>query len=175
MKKAVLILVILSLTFAAAFSEGLAPSASVPKLDGIVGPKEYSQFSSIGGIRFGASLSNDGILTLAIQADTSGWVAIGLGSAYMDGSYMVMAYEAAGKSAVSEQIGAGHSHSPAKGTKVLKSVVHSVNGTTTLEFQVKASDFVKGAQLPVILAYGRTPDFISRHLRFAQTILTFTN
>jgi hypothetical protein len=155
--------------------QALGPSGKDPTIDGAIGQGEYSQFNDFNGMQVGASLSQDGsILSLAIQAPTSGWVAIGMGSGFMDGAYMVLAYEADGKQAITEQIGVSHFHSPVKGTKLIKSAVHSVNGVTVLEFQVRAADFVKGGRLPLIMAYGRSPDFSSRHVRHASTTLTFT-
>ena len=174
-KKALGLIFSLALVAGALGAQNLVkPSATGPAIDGKIASDEYSLFGSVGGMNIGASLSADGkTLSLAIQAPTSGWVALGLGSSYMDGAYIVMGYEADGKAAVSEQIGAGHSHSPAKSSKVLKSSVHSAGGTTVLEFQVKAADFVKGGKLPLIMAYGRTADFVTRHLRFASTELSF--
>jgi hypothetical protein len=174
-KKVLFLFIALAVAAAALGAQNLVkPTATMPSVDGKIATDEYSLFGSVGGMNIGASLSADGkTLSLAIQAPTSGWVAIGLGSSYMDGAYIVMGYEAGGKAAVSEQIGSGHSHSPAKGSKVLKSAVHSVNGTTVLEFQVKAADFVKGGKLPLIMAYGKNADFVTRHLRFASTELSF--
>jgi hypothetical protein len=151
----------------------LKPSSNAPTIDGSITQGEYPVFGTVGGITIGASLSADGsVLSLAVEAPTTGWVALGLGSSFMDGSYIVMGYEAGGKPAITEQKGFGHSHGAVQGTKLLRSAVHETGGTTVLEFQVKAADFVKGGQLPLIMAYGRTADFVSRHQRYATTTLS---
>jgi len=157
-------------------AETLAPSAAKPKIDGQLAQGEYTVQGDHNGMTIGASLSKDGtVLSLAIQAPTAGWVAIGLGSNFMNGAYLVMAYEAEGKAAVTEQIGVGHSHGLAKGTKLLASAVHSTGGVTTFEFQVKVADFAKGGKLPLIMAYGRSADFVSKHVRYSMMSLSFTS
>ncbi|MEI6386694.1 MAG: hypothetical protein WCQ50_08670 [Spirochaetota bacterium] len=141
-------------------------------VDGLVSQGEYANFTTLSGIGFGATLSDDGsLITLAIQAPTSGWVAIGLGAGIMDGAWMLLAYDADGKPAYSEQLGAGHFHQAVKASKILKSQVKAVGGSTVLEIQVKGSDFIKDGTLPVILAYGKNPDFTSKHVRYAKTSL----
>ena len=161
-------LLIAGIASAAPISLGLGSAT----LDGIIGQGEYTNFTTLSGIGFGATLSADSsTVTLAIQAPTSGWVSIGLGAGVMDGAWMLLAYDANGKPAYSEQLGAGHFHQPVKTSKIQKSQVKDGGGSTVLEIQVKASDFIKDGKLPLILAYGKNPDFTSRHLRYAKTSL----
>ena len=172
-RKLVLILFLGIAALSVATAAALIPQANSPRLDGRIMAGEYSELGSLNGMEFGASLSKDGILTLALKAPTAGWVAIGLGSGFMDGSWILMAYEEGGRQAFSEQLGISHFHRPVRETKILAKAVRYEGGYTTLEFQVRASDFVKDGQLPVIMAFGRSPDFISYHERHARTLLSF--
>ncbi|HUX38981.1 MAG TPA: hypothetical protein VMV44_13860 [Rectinemataceae bacterium] len=151
----------------------LSPLDSSPKVDGIVVQGDYAYYADLNGMDFGASLGKDGILSLAIKAPTAGWVAIGLGSGFMDGSWMLMAFEKGGRQEFSEQLGISHFHQRVKETKILAKAVRFEGGMTTLEFQVKATEFLKDGRLPIILAYGRSADFVSYHQRHATTLLTY--
>ena len=172
-RKLPLALVLGLLAATAAMAIPLAAQARAPKIDGIIAKGEYGELTRLNGIEFGAALSPDGILSLAIRAPASGWVAIGLGTGIMDGSWILMAYESGGKEAFSEQKGISHFHEPIKDTKVIAKAVRSADGYTTLEFQIRQADFEKNGRLPVILAYARRADFRSYHEAHAQTVLTF--
>ena len=110
------------------------------------------------------SVDNDD-LTISIEAETKGWIAVGLGSTRMDGSVMFMGYNKDNEAFFEEHLGKGHSH---KKTAVQRPVVYSVSetdGITKLEFTIAKSDFVKGNQkiLPIIVAYGARDNFTSMH------------
>ncbi len=156
-----------------AMAVSLSPLDSSPRVDGIVAQGDYPYYADLNGIDFGASLAKDGILTLAIKAPTAGWVAIGLGSGFMDGSWILMAFEKDGKQEFSEQLGISHFHQRVKETKILAKAVRYSGGMTTLEFRVRAREFLKDGRLPIILAFGRSADFVSYHQRHAATLLTF--
>ena len=165
------ILILLAAT--AVLAIPLAKQSTAPTIDGTIEKGEYSELTRLNGIEFGAALSGNGILSLAIRAPSSGWVAIGLGTGIMDGSWILMAYESNGRQAFSEQKGISHFHQPITDTKLIAQSVKTVGGSTTLEFQVKLADFEKNGRLPVILAYGRQADFRSYHEAHASTVLTF--
>ena len=161
------------LAVAASLAVTLSPRQTGPTIDGRIQKGEYEELTTLNGITFGAALARDGILSLAISAPASGWVAIGLGTGIMDGSWIVMAYESGGKQAFSEQRGISHFHQPIKDTRLVAREVRTVGGRTTLEFQVRLADFEKKGRLPVILAYGRHADFRSYHEAHATTVLNF--
>lgn len=171
-KPVALALFALALAFSAA-AVPLVSGEGSPTVDGRISSGEYPSFQSYNGIEFGAALGKDGVLTLAVRAPTSGWVALGLGSGFMDGSWILMAYDKGGDKAFSEQLGISHFHQPVKETKILAKAVGHEGGLTTLEFQVRASEFVKNGRLPVIMAFGRAANFSSYHERHASTLLTF--
>jgi len=172
-RKIIVSAILVSLLIVGASALTLTPRDVAPTVDGRVSQGEYPNFQSVDGIDFGASLSKEGILTLAVRAPTSGWVAVGLGSGFMDGSWILMAYDYNGKKAFSEQLGISHFHRAVKDTKILAKAVGHAGGMTTLEFQVKASDFVQNGQLPVILAYASAANFTSYHEMHSSLMLEF--
>ncbi|HTX72918.1 MAG TPA: DOMON domain-containing protein [Rectinemataceae bacterium] len=146
-------------------------TANNPSIDGSFGATEYVYTHDSQGIKFGASLSQDGsTLYLAVEAPTAGWVAIGLGTTVMNGSYIVMGADG-GNPSVIEQMGQGHSHG-STASKVIKSSVKTTGSNTVLEFSLPAADFVKNGTLQVILAYGRSTDFRTRHVTHASLVLS---
>lgn len=156
----------------AAHAQTLSPSATLPTVDGVLGADEYSVTGNYGGMTLGASLSADGTtLSLALVAPTTGWVAVGLGSSRMNNARMLLAYDANGTGAISEETGTGHRHKKATDPKVLSSAVHEADGKTTLEFTIPAAGYTDGASLDLILAYGGRDDFTSMHRKFAMAKL----
>lgn len=120
------------------------------------------------------SLEGDA-LTVSLEAKTKGWIAVGLGSARMDGSIMFIGFNDDGEENFEEHLGDGHRH---KKTAVQRPVEYTVtenDGVTKLEFTVKKSDFVKTGQnsLPVIVAYGSRDNFTSLHRYRDSTVINF--
>jgi hypothetical protein len=167
-----LVALIATIGLSSAFAQDVAPSKASPSFDGSMTAAEYPFIKEYSGMRLGAALSADGkVLDLAIEAPTTGWVSIGLGSLVMDGAYIVMGVDS-GDPKVLEQLGKGHSHGAVTGTKLLKSVVKTTAGKTVLQFAVASSDFVKDGKLNLILAYAGTADLRSRHMTRASTTLS---
>lgn len=158
-----LILIGLSTGFAQSAPASIIPGTGSPSIDGAMAKGEYGWMQSVGKFWLGVTLSKDGkTLMIGLAAQTKGWISVGLGSTKMNGAYMLIAYDN-GKQNFSEQIGKGHGHSPAPGTKVTASAVKTVNGMTYLEFSIPAEEYVKGGKLALILGASNTADFISWH------------
>ncbi len=172
MKKAVVFAVVLGFlgfTAASAGAQGLAPSANKPVADGVVGPKEYSMTGTYSGMTLGSSLSSDGkTVYFALEAPTTGWVAIGLGSNRMNGAFMVLASDAKGTTVVSEQTGRGHSHSPNAVKKLASGAVKENKGNTVLEFSLPAAEYIKGTSLQMLIAFGTGDDITTKHEKYAS-------
>lgn len=150
-------------------AQTLAPSPKTPSADGTVSPGEYSYTSAQKDMTVHLSLSADGrTLHAALEAPTTGWTAIGLGSLKMDGAFMVLGYDAAGVPAVREDTGKGHRHTPNPTRILTAQAVRETAGKTTLEFALPAAPHAAGSSLKLILAYGRRDDFTSIHARYAQ-------
>ncbi len=163
MKKSLFVLLLALATLPAFAQATLKPSATVPKVDGVISDKEYVWTEASKDITLGLVLSQDGgTLYAALSAPTRGWVAVGLGSLRMNNSYMVMGFDNGG-STISEQFGIRRNHAEAN-QKILKSSVAKVNGdATVLEFSVPAASFTKDGKLDLILAYGQQANFTSMH------------
>lgn len=156
-------------------AQSLKPSAEAPKADGVVADGEYSFTEAYKDMTLHLSLSSDGkVLYVALAAPTSGWVAVGLGSLKMDGAFMVLGYDKAGKAEVSEETGKGRRHSPNSDRRLSSQAVREADGKTTLEFSLPASSHAAGASLRMILAYGRRDDFTSFHAQYAPAEISVT-
>jgi hypothetical protein len=146
-----------------------------PVVDGKLGASEYRFKESAKGMDYAVALSADGnLLTVAIKAQTGGWVALGFGSRKMDGSWIVMGYETSAGAKIGEMLGKGHFYGAAKESRVLKSAVQEEGGTTVLEVQVKAATFVKEGKLALILAFGKKADFLSIHSAYLSVEIDVT-
>jgi hypothetical protein len=169
--KTKLLSLLLTLLLATSFAgaQALAPAATTPTIDGAVQKGEYTVMQAPKGFWLGVSLSQDkSTLTLGLASQTTGWIAIGLGSLKMNGSYIVIGYDKAGKQVISEDKGVGHGHSPLGTHKVLKSIIKTANGQTSIEFSIPAADYIKDGKLQLILAAANTADLISFHPKFAS-------
>ena len=152
-----------------ASAQSLSPSAGIPDIDGVMQKSEYAVMQTVQGFWLGATLSKDkSTLTIGVAAQTGGWISAGLGSKRMNGSYIVIAYDKAGKQVISEDRGAGHRHTPVTEKKVQKYAVKTVNGQTVLEFSIPAGDFIKGGKLQLILGASNTADLFSFHPKFTS-------
>ena len=150
-------------------AQTLAPSPKAPAADGMVSPGEYSYTSAQKDMTLHLSLSADGrTLYAALEAPTTGWVAVGLGSTRMDGAFMVLGYDAGGTPAVREDTGRGHRHTPNPDRILTAQAVRETPGKTVLEFALPAAPHAAASGLKLILAYGRRDDFTSIHARYAQ-------
>ncbi|HSV56260.1 MAG TPA: DOMON domain-containing protein [Magnetospirillaceae bacterium] len=149
--------------------QSLGPSARKPAADGFAGAGEYSFTAIRQDMSLHLSLSEDrGTLFAALEAPTTGWVAVGLGSLRMDGAFMVLGFDAAGQVSVREDTGVGRRHSPNPERRLTAQAVRESAGRTTLEIALPAAPFISGAGLRLILAYGRGDNFTSMHASYAQ-------
>jgi hypothetical protein len=148
--------------------------AQIPVTDGVLGTNEYARTETKAGITVAASLSPDGTtLYLAVQAKTSGWVAIGAGSQKMDNAFMALAFVAGTTQTITEETGKGKGHS-VNTQKLLKSaVVAEAGGSTTLEISLPVAGFVKDKAIELIAAYGAQDNRTSMHRARASFKLTF--
>lgn len=141
----------------------LTASATLPKVDGTLGSGEYASMTTVKGMKVGATLGTDGMLYLAVQAPTSGWVAVGTGGLIMNGSRLFFGAMQDGKPAFAEMTGAGHGAVPAKTQVVKKWAVASAGGATTLELVLASTDAVWKGSVNTIIAYAGVTDFRARH------------
>lgn len=150
------------------FGQTLSPSPNTPVADGRVGPGEYTFTSVRKDMTVHLSLSGDGrILYAALEAPTTGWAAVGLGSLRMNGAFLVLGYDAGGVPSIREDTGSGHRHTPNPNRVLTAQAVREASGRTVLEFALPSAPYAAGSSLKLILAYGRRDDFASIHARHA--------
>ncbi len=141
----------------------VASWAQEPVVDGAVGGSEYKYSQAKDGMNLGARLSADGkTLFLSVSAKTSGWVAVGTGSAKMDGAFMVIGYVIGDTPTVLYRLGKGHGHSDTSSKCVTAKVVENAAGTT-LEVSLPAARYVKAGEADILIAYGNKDDIRGRH------------
>ena len=167
MKKLLMICFLLVTLIDLGFGQIIPAGSAAPVADGILNPSEYVRLDTYQDMRLGRSVSTDGkTLYFALEAPTSGWVALGLGSDRMDGAFMILAYDDGTNAIVSEQTGTGHRHQPNATKKLLTSAVKETSGKTVLEFSLPASEYASLTSLKMLLAYGKQDNFTSMHQRF---------
>lgn len=161
-------LVLLSALGAAAFGQSLATTANKTVVDGVVNPAEYSYSKAFEGLTLYANRTATA-LYLAVVGDTTGWVAVGLGSMRMDGSTIFMGFVGPGaKVQFKVQGGSGHSHKDVAAdvaATVVSYAIKEAGGKTTLELELKPGAYLKAGQssLDTIYAMGTEKSFIPRH------------
>ena len=161
-------LMLLAGTAAFAQDAALSKGTSKPVVDGAVGKSEYTYQSVSGPMTVSFSRTAE-TLYVAVSGATQGWVAIGLGSRRMNNSVMFIGYVSGGKASFNPQIGQGHSHD-APGDKtvessVISSAVKEENGKTTMEFALKAANYIAAGQavLSIILAQSPADQLLAMH------------
>jgi len=153
---------------AAAFGQSLATTTNKTVVDGVVTAAEYSYSKTFQGLTLYANRTADA-LYLAVVGETTGWVAVGLGSMRMDGSTIFMGFVGPGnKVQFKVQAGSGHTHQDAPAdvaASVVSYALKEAAGKTTLELQLKPAAYFKAGQasLDTIYAMGTEKSFIPRH------------
>lgn len=136
-------------------------------LDGTISDAEYKTVEVKNEFTIAARLSDDkATLYAAIKGPTTGWIALGLGTLKMNGSFMTFGYVADGKPSVSFELGKGYSHDPTPAPGA-EAVVSEIDGVTTLELSLPALMYVKDGILQIIAASGTKDDFKSKHTKRA--------
>ena len=162
----------------AAFGQAKALAITTDKtvVDGVVHPAEYSFSQNFDDLSLYANRTKEA-LYLAVVGDTTGWVAVGLGSMKMDGSTIFMGFvDPDGKVQFKPQVGSGHSHkdaSAAVAATIISYAVKESGGKTTLEIALKPAAYITDGQsaLQVTYAQGTEKSYIPRHaFRGAQSI-----
>lgn len=163
-KRVLLVFIVLAAGAASGFAQQLPVSPSAAKLDGLVADKEYALTLPLGKMTVYLTRTAD-VMNMAINAPTTGWVALGFGSDRMDGARLFLGTVADGKAALSQQRGSGHSHKDLQGPLKLDYSMSEAAGSTTLEIAFKAADVIPAGQgtLTILAAYGATDTVTAYH------------
>jgi hypothetical protein len=170
------IIILLLLGAFAASAQGaitLAQGKTSPTVDGVLGSGEYSVSADSSGMKLSLSWTGD-VLSVAVSGQTSGWVAVGIGSAKMNDAVMYIAYKDGDKGQLKVQKGAGHRHADFDSAAPARYAVGEAGGQTILELALKASDFISRGQkqLELIYAMGAAKSFASMHSARASAVAT---
>jgi hypothetical protein len=142
----------------------LRQTKAKPTLDGVLSDKEYSLEAD--NPDMGLALSwNEDVLYIAVRGETSGWVAVGIGSQKMNDAIIYIGYAAGKDAQIKVQKGQGHGHGDVDSDAPLQYAMKEGDGTTTLELAVKAASFIADGQkrLDLIMAMGGSDSFTVRH------------
>jgi hypothetical protein len=173
MKKVFCTTIIALVIAGGAFAQAtLTKTSSLPSVDGVIGPSEYQYSGTQRGITLYATLGSDDMLYLAVEAPTSGWVAVGVGGLVMNGSRLFLGATQDGKPAFLEKTGIGHFYTDAKTLVVKTWAVKTRGEDTVLELSLPASSVLANGQIKAIFAYAKVPSFTTRHAAHAS--ITFT-
>jgi hypothetical protein len=172
-------LVFLAALGATAFAQAKSLAVTTAKIsvDGVVSPGEYSFSQSFDSITVYASRTADALYIAAV-GDSTGWVALGVGSMKMDGSTIFMGYVGKdGKPQFKAQSGSGHAHHDASAdvsATIISYAMKEAGGKTTMELALKPAQYIKSGQsaLDIIYAVGTEKSFIPRHFSRGAVSLT---
>ncbi len=174
MKQLITISMILALFAFPLFAQIIPSSPTDPSVDGLFGTTEYPQVVQLKDMRLGYALSRNGQnLHIILEAPTTGWVSVGLGSNRMNGAHMIIGYDALSSQVISEETGRGHGHSPSSTKLLVQSTIKESGGKTNLEFSLPASTYSSGNELRLIVAYGTKDDLRSKHKRYDSYTIAF--
>jgi len=144
---------------AATFAQDkLGVSTRKPSVDGTVAANEYSYSHDFDQQMTLYASRTATTLYLAVVANTSGWVGVGVGPK-MDGADIFMGFVKDGKVSFKPQVGKGHVHRDAPADvndTIEKFAMKQRGGKTTLEVALKAGAYIKKGQstLDLIFAMG---------------------
>jgi hypothetical protein len=166
-RRTAFILALLVLAGTAAWAQDaltLSRTTTAAKIDGVISAKEYSLIADAADMQLCLSWIAD-TLYIGVSGQTTGWVAIGLGSPVMDTSIMYLGYVSGDKTSLKVQQGTGHRHGDVDANAPLKYAMKEANGRTVMEISVKAASFIAQGQkeLEVILAIGGADSFTAMH------------
>ena len=159
---------------ASAQSGTLSKTRNETVLDGSIQDGEYSFTKSFNGDKLKLYLNwSDRALSVAVTAETRGWVGAGLNSLRMNGANILVGYVRGRDQAFRIDDGRGHAHSLGDQGVELGHALTEQGRWTTMEVQLQPDAFIQAGQssLQVIVAYGNADGFKPIHrFRTADTV-----
>lgn len=154
----------LLLVSVASAQERLGVTSGQPQIDGIVSPGEYSLSVEIPGAVLHLNRTQK-VLSIAVQSELEGWVAVGLGSTRMDQASIYIGYVDSGREVFAAELGKGHRHDGASVPQPIAVRLKEDQSGTVLELGFPVSAFVpEGADsLGLIVANGRRDNLSGYH------------
>jgi hypothetical protein len=152
------------LVTAAASQEILKVTADSPQIDGIISEGEYSMVVELPGAMLYLNRTAE-LLSIALQSELKGWVAVGLGSQKMDEAHIYIGYVDSGKQVFAKQLGRGHSHKDSQAAEPTAFSLKENQTGTVLELSFPSSAFIPAGatRLLLIAASGSQDNLTSYH------------
>ena len=143
----------------------LSPTNVATTLDGVIQENEYSYEQSFDEDRVRLHLNwTADVFSVAITANTPGWVSVGFGSLKMNESRIFIGYVDDTGAAFRTDLGQGYAHMASAAESPLGQSLSESGGYTTMELEALPTQHLDAdGQLPLILAYGRGDSFTSMH------------
>jgi hypothetical protein len=169
------LLLVLAASAAAQGTLSLNQVTTLPRVDGVASPHEYSVTAKAEGMQLDLLWTTD-TLYVAVSGQTTGWVGVGLGSPDMDGAVMYVGFVAGQSMELKVRQGVRHAHVDIGTNAPLQYYLRQVGGQTTLELALRAMDFIAGGQkkLDVIVGMGAADSFLAPHMARAAFTVNLT-
>lgn len=171
-RRNLLIGMLLGLAAVFAGAQKLPEAAPAAVLDGVISAGEYSLTVPLDKMTLFASRTAD-TLFVAVSAQTTGWVAVGVGSPRMDKAWIYIGYAQGDQAVFARQQGVGRGHKDNDAAPAAAFSIKENAGVTTLELSFKAADLIASGQreLNCIVAYGRQDSLTAYHAARASVRL----
>jgi len=146
----------------------LALSSNKIVINGAVKSSDYSFSQTYDELTLYVNRTSS-VLDVAVVADTTGWVAVGLGSLTMDGATIFIGFMGLdGKVSFKPQAGSGHSHHDVGAdvrATIISFAIKETAGKTTMQLALRPAAYIKPGQsiLPIIFAFGTRKSFLPLH------------
>jgi hypothetical protein len=163
-KKNIIMVLLLAAAAVAVFAQKLPASSPAATLDGTIVTNEYALVVPLDTATLYASRTADKLF-LALEAQSTGWVAIGVGSAKMDNAWIYIGFVTGDQVTFAVQQGSGHGHKEAGDAPKVEYKLAEREGSTTMELAFRSADLIAGGQteLACIVAYGKADNLSSYH------------
>jgi len=142
----------------------LGISTQPAKVDGVIADGEYSLLTEAEGMKLGLAWTADALF-VGLSAPTTGWVAVGLGGARMDGALIYIGYVTGNETRLKIQRGTAHRHADYETNAPAQYSMKEADGRTVLELALKPTGLITRGQksLDIIVAMGGADSFVSFH------------
>jgi len=139
-------------------------SSETPMIDGIVSAGEYSLEIEMRRAVLYVNRTEQ-ILSVALQSEFDGWVAVGLGSTRMDQASIYIGYVESGREVFAAELGRGHAHDSAPVVEPAEYRLTDSDEGTLLELSFPAEAIIPpgASTLSVIAACGKRDNLDSYH------------
>lgn len=149
-----------------------------PRMDGTLQEGEYPSQIELAKMRVSVGYQGK-TLYMALEGETGGWVALGLGSSRMNQADMIIGFVLRGLPTLREQKGIFHGHRDTEDMKLQAWGMTEEDDpvTTVMELQLPLDDdwLTRDGRIQTILAIGNRDNLRSMHSWYDRLVLIFQN